>query len=444
MTSGRRVSRARLTCRDATRSIRAQDRNTTHERGGPHPRGRPLTRRGRTPTDADAELTVLATDEGRALLAEVEAVARPGPADLERWRRRAGRTQAAAALRLAEARRRGTLKFSRAAAMWLDPVGLEQATAEVVARAKAARFAGRSVVDLCCGIGGDSCTLAAVAPAVVAVDADLGMLRRTRWNAEVHGVADRVWPLRADARRFTPPEGWSVHIDPDRRAGAGPRARSLRDYVPGLSRIDALMRMAPGGAVKVGPASDYEECFAADGVEVELVSLGGECKEATVWFGDLATCRRRATRLPEGTTWTDRDGPASPQVSVVGVQEWVFDPDPALVHSGLLDRFAAAHGLGRVASGVDYLAGPFDVDTPFLAAFRVIETLPLDLKKLARLVRDRGLGPLEIKVRGLGLTPEQVRPRLRPPGPQPATLLLVGGTGPARAIVARRRSTSMT
>jgi hypothetical protein len=51
----------------------------------------------------------------------------------------------------------------------------------------------------------------------------------------------------------------------------------------------------------------------------------------------------------------------------------------------------------------------------------------------------RGLGPLEIKTRGLDATPESYRAKLRPEGPNPATLLLIAGNpGPSHAILARR------
>ena len=104
---------------------------------------------------------------------------------------------------------------------------------------------------------------------------------------------------------------------------------------------------------------------------------------------------------------------------------------------GLLDGFAASHGLARLG-GSDLLTGRDRVDSPFLAPFQVDETLPLDLKRLRRAVAERRLGPLEIKTRGLDLLPEDVRKTLRPDGPNPATLLLVGGRGPSLAIVARR------
>jgi hypothetical protein len=109
------------------------------------------------------------------------------------------------------------------------------------------------------------------------------------------------------------------------------------------------------------------------------------------------------------------------------------------VRAGLLDGFAAAHGLQRMSAGVDILTATELVASPFLSAFEVLEELPVDLKRLRSAVARLGLGPLEIKVRGLDLRPETLRSQLRPPGPNPATLLLVGGPGLHRAILAQRR-----
>ena len=273
---------------------------------------------------------------------------------------------------------------------------------------------------------------------VVAVDLDEGMTRRARWNAEVHGVGHRLAPLRARVEETAIPPDCLVHIDPDRRAHSTTRARSIDGYAPGLGTLHALVAQARGGAIKLGPACDFEAAFAGLPVEIEVVSLGGECKEATVWFGDLAGATRRATCLPDGATWTDRDAPPSAPRLADRPCDWVFDPDPSLGRAGLLDGFAAAHGLARLGPSCDLLTGPDRVDSPFLSAFEVDETMPLDLKRLRRAVADRHLGPLEIKTRGLDLRPEDLRKTLRPDGPNPATLLLVGGRGPSMAIVARR------
>jgi SAM-dependent methyltransferase len=394
---------------------------------------------GRSPSQVERE--VLTTGAGRALLAEVARVESPRPADLLRWRTIAPDEWVSAALRLVGARRRGAVKFSKADAMWLEPTALEQATAEPVARHKAGRFAGAdAVVDLCCGIGGDAIALAARCGGVLAVDRDAGMAERTRWNARVYGVGDRLAAVRGRAEGFPLPGGALVHIDPDRRSRPGPRARSVQEYAPGPAFLSELTRTTRGGAIKLGPSSDFEAHFGSQGVEFEVISLGGECKEATAWFGCLASCRRRATVLPAGASWTDADaGGVRPARPVGEIGRFVFDPDPSLIRSGLLDAFAAAHDLARAGSAIDWLTASACVRSPFLTAFEVEAVLPLDRKRLRRLVAERSLGPLEIKTRGIDLRPEQLRGQLRPSGGNPATLLVYGGRGvPGRAILARR------
>src|SRR5262249_40057417 len=128
--------------------------------------------------------------------------------------------------------------------------------------------------------------------------------------------------------------------------------------------------------------------------------------------------------------------PERPGVSPAS--EWIFDPDPSLIRAGLLDGFARFHRLSRIADGVDYLTGPEPVDTAFLSAFAVRDVGSMDLKHLRRMIRRHDVGTLEIKVRGIDFAPESLRARLKPRGSEPATLLIVGGPGPARAVLARR------
>ena len=392
------------------------------------------------PTDTDAEFAILTTTEGRALLDEVSTVAEPLPAQIMRWRKQARPELVAAALRIAAGRRRGRAKFADADRLWLDSVGVEQATAEPVARHKAARFAGRGVVDLCSGVGGDAIAIARTGSRVVAVDLDHGMSRRLRWNAEIEGVEDRLFPVRARAESFPILAETLLHIDPDRRARADRRARSVADYAPGLETLARLLRHPAGGAIKLGPASDFDVHFDDSAHEIELISFDGECREATVWFGPLASCRRRATRLPEGITWTDLDGPATSSVPSRPPARFVATTDPALSRSGLVPGFAVAHELSQVAGQGNLLTTDEPFAHPFLTWFERIDLHPFDRRALKSYVAKNGLGPLEIKVFGVRESPEKLRAEFRPPGPNPATLILYPDGTHVRVLVARRVS----
>ena len=402
-------------------------------------------------TDGSAEFAVLTTDEGRQLLDRVAGVEVPGPAEITRWRDLAEPALVAAALRIVATRRQAAAKFTRADRMWFSSRGLEQATNEAVARHKARRFAVEggigSVVDLCSGIGGDSIALAlAESNRVFSVDLDPAMTARMRWNAGIYQVADRIEAITTRAEAFSVPPGAWLHIDPDRRTHSARKTNIVAEYAPGLDALLGWVETTRGGAIKLGPASDFATHFGGPRLEVEVVSLRGECKEATAWFGDRITpgVRRRATALPSGATWTDGDDPAEPLARVRWVvagpvNRWIFDPDPALVRAGLLDGFARAHGWTRIEPGVDLLTGPERSLSPLVTSFEVINLFPLDIKILRREVATRGLGPLEIKTRGLSTRPEAYRTQLRPVGPNPATWIFIASqTGPGRAILVSR------
>ena len=75
----------------------------------------------------------------------------------------------------------------------------------------------------------------------------------------------------------------------------------MEEGSPGLDYLTQLVERFRGGAIKASPAANFGGKFPE--AEVELVSLDGECKEATIWFGELAQAGLwRATVLPSGET----------------------------------------------------------------------------------------------------------------------------------------------
>jgi THUMP domain-like len=73
---------------------------------------------------------------------------------------------------------------------------------------------------------------------------------------------------------------------------------------------------------------------------------------------------------------------------------------------------------------IAYLTSDRLEPTPFATAYRVLEVLPYDLKLLKRELRDRHVGTLTIKRRGLDLDPVKVRKQLIARGPGIATLVV--------------------
>ena len=140
-----------------------------------------------SPAAVEAEAWVLTTEMGKHLLEEIANARSLGPAQLTRLRKEASPEAVSAAIRLSEARRKAAMKFEHGFRMWVDPVGVEQATAEAGRQAQSQPVRCELVVDLCAGIGSDTLALAARSN-VLAVDRDQGMCRRDR-------CITRAWPV---------------------------------------------------------------------------------------------------------------------------------------------------------------------------------------------------------------------------------------------------------
>ena len=88
--------------------------------------------------------------------------------------------------------------------------------------------------------------------------------------------------------------------------------------------------------------------------------------------------------------------------------------------------------------GIAYLTSDAALTSPFVSSFRVREELPADTKKLARALRERNIGTLEIKKRGVDVDPAVLRTRLSLRGDESATLLITRVAGRRVALLADR------
>jgi hypothetical protein len=117
---------------------------------------------------------------------------------------------------------------------------------------------------------------------------------------------------------------------------------------------------------------------------------------------------------------------------------WIVDPDGAVVRAGLVRHYAARHGLAQLDPRIAYLTG--DSPPPGIRAFRVLEHGRYTEKALKQVLSRRGVGKLEILVRGLDVDPNALRPRLRLRGPDSATVVLtrIGDTPTSLLCTAER------
>lgn len=357
----------------------------------------------------------LATGAGADSLAKADALTLTPTTlltDLKTLRQWLTPAQAAAVVEQIQLRRKGVKKFERAYNMLFTREALEQATDSRVAQYRVTRFRGaRLVADLGCSIGGDSLWLATVSNQVLGIDLDQIRLIFARHNTAAYNLADKIAFIQADVRYLPAFLGRfdAIFADPARRI-EGMRTVKPQFYRPPLDKLMETYAGQPLG-IKVAPGMDFSAATLAD--EIEVISLDGEAREAVLWFRDLATpgVSRRATLLPDGKTLTDE----MPNQCAIGeLGDYLYEPDPAVIRTGLVEQLGTQLGLNLLDPNIAYLSGKQAIESSFIKGYQIEACLPLKFKQINHYLRQHQIGQVNIKQRGTGLSSERVVKQLKP------------------------------
>lgn len=391
-----------------------------------------------------AELTALLTPDGLRLVDELGAIDSADDVTRTVSRLRAAGLApelVSAAVGQARLRTRARAKFGEFAdRMLFTRAGLEQATRLSVGARHAGRFrdAGMTrVADLGCGIGGDALAFAGIGLDVLAVDADETTAALAAYNLAPFGDAATVRHAGAEDSDLTGID--AVWLDPARRtAGHAETTRvGAADWSPPLDWVFALAARRPAG-IKLGPA--FDRALIPTDAEAQWISVDGSTIELVVWTGALARPGiRRAALVIRGGAAAEltADGDAE-DAEVRPLGAFVHEPEGAVIRARLIGEVARRLDAGMLAPGIAYLTSDAEATSPFAQSFRVREELPTDVKALARTLREREIGTLEIKKRGVDIDPAVLRTKLKLRGPRTATLILTRAGSSRVALLAER------
>jgi hypothetical protein len=385
-------------------------------------------------------ISTLLTRDGWALLESLPPYDESTAMALGERLRREGHspTLVAAAMTQSRLRAAGHAKFGPFAdGMLFTPAGLEMATRLTVAARHAQRFSAAGierVADLGCGIGADSMALAGLDREVLAIDKD-------EVTAAVATVNLRHWPeavVRCEDATETELGGYGgAFVDPSRRTSSGKRLLEPTAGSPPLSFVLDLARRMPGVGLKTAPGIPHH--MVPDGAEAQWVSVDGDVVEAGLWFGVLARdgIRRSALVLDGegGAVEVNDGGMAAPEVADVG--QVLYEPDGAVIRSGLVGQVAASVGGHLIDPTIAYVTADKRVTTPLAHAYAVEDVFPFQLKTLRTWLRDRGVGKLTIKKRGTAVDPDQLRRQLRLTGDGEQTIVLTRVSGRQSVLAVR-------
>ncbi len=337
----------------------------------------------------------------------------------------------------AKLRSRAVAKFGQqeAANMLFTEEGLEQATRSEVSSWHAKRFtqAGiKSVTDLGCGIGGDSKAFASAGISVTAIEMnpDAAALAGHNLNAFPNAIV-----FQGDATN-TQVATDAVWMDPARRnlssKAAGRVMLKPEDFSPNLDFAFELARKHSAGIKLAG--SLPHELIPTD-CEANWVSHNNELVETVLWFGALGEAGKRSAVIIDKDALEFAGEEIQAPLGAPG--KYIYDPISAMVRSHLLGAYAIENELWGISTSIAYLSGDHKVQSPWLRGFEVLEELPLDAKRIAKRMSELNIGTLEIKKRGVDITPEQLRPKLKLKGKESATLILTKIQDSRKALVCK-------
>lgn len=363
--------------------------------------------------------------------------------------------------------------------------GLEQATRLEVSAHHASRYrqAGIThVADLGCGLGAESLALAGLGISVSAVDIDEATAAFATLNLRAFPEAKVLHADATDPEVLAALQASGVQAafaDPARRVGSR-RLKHPEQWMPPLSTVLSWTKLWPELGVKISPGVDYTDLPAA--AEAQWISIDGQVVEAALWLGRLApngpgrsalVLRHAATEQPDAGTQTDAgtqadavghhrpkkliahhlqdqslDNPQAPaaKVPVTPLGRYIFEADGALIRAGLLSLVSQQCNAGLISPGIAYLTGKAPAPAaaaPFVSQFEVLHTLPLQTKKIQAYLRAQSVETVEIKKRGVDISPDMLRHQLKLPhkhshGHHSLTLILTRVQGRHQCVIARR------
>ncbi len=359
----------------------------------------------------------LASSEGSRYLEEAAGLRQAGVADLkigEHLRLHLEAERAALVLTQIDLRQRAAARFPLADRMLFTRAGLEQATSAIIAGYRAERLANaNTIVDLCCGIGGDLMAMAALRVPLTAVDLDPVHVFLAEHNARLVDPGARITPRLEDVRDVAIDPDATVFIDPARRTASGKRIGYQSE--PPIEWSLALADRCAAVGIKTAPGIPHE--LVPAGWELEHIAIDNDLKEAVLWSPSIAAATHRATVIRNGIASSLVEASEAP----VGIRDarpgdWLHDLNPAVTNAGLVEQLGRDIGADRIDAEIGFLVSDHEVQSPFCTSWRVLDVLPWHEKRIRQTLIAMDAGAVDIRRRGLAGDVPTITKRLRGKG----------------------------
>ena len=286
-------------------------------------------------------------------------------------------------------RARKKLPSYYAARAILPSLAFEQSSSEECAAHMC--FSGELAVDMTCGLGVDTLYLARNFKRVVAIERNPILADITRYNLSLMG-AHNVEVVVGESEEFvaTLDRADLIYADPDRRGAEGRKMVCLEDCSPNIAALLPMLKEKTERiCIKLSPMFDTTEALRAfgEGASVEVVSMGGECKEVVAdWQRGRTERTIKATALGVGSFEAEAGSTTPPQGEFGDGSgyRYLIVPDVALRKAGLVGHWCEKVGIAHHGS---YGFSDTTPEGTFLGrAYEIEAIVPYRPKELKRLI----------------------------------------------------------
>jgi len=305
-----------------------------------------------------------------------------------------------------------------------DRLAYEQATARDISEYKAKLWQrGAKIMDLCCGMGGDSFWLS---DGIVASGVDIAPERILMFNENMERLCLPHKAVLQNALDVA--SGDFFCIDPERRGGLNPSFESILE----------LSKKFCGGMVKLPPA--YNENELPKESDVLYLGNANDCRECLMLSGVFGKGMVRAVAVCKNETFEwqcEKSELRNINLEVKKPGNFILEPNPVLVRSHLFLSEAKKYGFWQIDSTLAYLSCenlPFEHNG--FTAYKAIEQSSLSTNHVKAMLRKYNAGKIILKKRGVEVVPEIEIRRLAPSGEKEYILFYTRILGEKRAILA--------
>lgn len=362
------------------------------------------------------DLKYLISSEGKGTLKKYSSLNKEELHSLAFKLQKEGISHYAAILTLLKQRIKAKDKFSKSDRMFFTPLGFEQSTGEAIAAYTAKRFdkIGGKIIDLTCGIGGNSIFLAKENK-VTAVENDLITLECAKQNAKAYGVENRIEFILGEAEENISEDAEAFFIDPARDRSGKTKTRSILNSRPNiLELLPKIFKITRNVCVKISPAFDYKElALLPEQPEVEVISEDGVVKVVLLWFGDFKGCQRRATCLAGDKIYSLENNYSVAETTTL--KKYLYEPDKAIIKAHLIDEAADKYGLCKIDQKSVFLTADdlINEGRDLFRIFRVIQQLKFSPKVIKKYLKENKIEKANIITRAFPVSVEDLYDQLK-------------------------------